>query len=157
MADSASGGFHVARDADRFGVWRGVGIGTLTFKVTTADSNGDMLVVEIAHHGKGGPARHVHHNQDEWFHVIEGEYIVEIGGKQFRLGPGDSAFSPRGVTHGWTFVGDGPGRIVFAVSPAGRLEAFFHEITKANAAAPQVPEFWPPYDMALMGPPLDLA
>jgi quercetin dioxygenase-like cupin family protein len=157
MADTASSGFHVARDADRFGEHRGVGIGTLAFKVTTADSNGAMLIVEIAHHAKGGPARHVHHNQDEWFHVVEGEYIIEIGGVQFRLGPGDSAFSPRGVAHGWTFVGDGPGRIVFAVSPAGNLEAFFYAITALDAPAPQDPAFWPPYDMALIGPPLDLA
>ena len=36
-------------------------------------------MVEIAHHAKGGPPRHLHRDQDEWFHVIEGEYIVEIG------------------------------------------------------------------------------
>ena len=28
---------------------------------------------------KGGPPRHLHHNEDEWFYVIEGEYITEIG------------------------------------------------------------------------------
>ncbi len=47
--------FKVARDGDRHAAHRDVGIGTLSFKVTTADSNGAFLVVEIAHHAKGGP------------------------------------------------------------------------------------------------------
>src|SRR5580704_3592799 len=67
--------FKVARDGDRHAVHRDIGIGTLSVKVTTADSNGAFLVAEIAHHAKGGPPRHLHRDQDEWFHVIEGEYI----------------------------------------------------------------------------------
>ena len=71
--------FQVARNSDRHALHRDVGIGALLFKVTTADSNGALLVVEIVHHAKGGPPRHLHRDQDEWFHVIEGEYLVEIG------------------------------------------------------------------------------
>jgi quercetin dioxygenase-like cupin family protein len=146
--------FRVAYSSDRHAEPRSVGIGTLTFKVTTADSNGSFLVVEIAHHAKGGPPRHLHQHQDEWFHVAEGEYIVEIGEERYRLGPGDSAFGPRGVPHCWTNVSDGPGRITFVLAPAGPAEAFFLEITKANAMAPTDPAFWRPFDMALVGPPL---
>jgi quercetin dioxygenase-like cupin family protein len=156
MADAARRGFRIARDEDRYGERRSVGIGTLAFKVTTEDSGGALLIVEIAHHAKGGPARHMHHNQDEWFHVIEGEYILEVCGERFRLGPGESAFSPRGVPHGWAYVGEGLGRIAFALAPAGRAEAFFRAITEADGPAPQDPAFWPPYEMALMGPPLDV-
>jgi hypothetical protein len=58
--------FQVARDGDRHAAHRKVGIGTLFFKVTTVDSNGAFLVVEIAHHAKGGPPRHPHRDQDEW-------------------------------------------------------------------------------------------
>jgi len=148
--------FRVACDGDRHAEQRSVGIGTLTFKVATADSNGAFLVVEIAHHAKGGPARHLHHHQDEWFHVTEGEYIVEIGEERYRLGPGDSAFGPRGVPHGWINVSEGPGRITFVVAPAGHLEAFFLEITRANAMAPMDPAFWPPFELALVGPPLEM-
>jgi quercetin dioxygenase-like cupin family protein len=156
VANAQRRGFRVARGADRFGEHFGVGIGTLSFKVAASDSGGALLVVEIVHHAKGGPARHVHHHQDEWFHVTEGEYVIEIGGQRHRLGPGDSAFGPRGVPHGWTYAGEGPGRITFVVAPAGNLEAFFREIAKANGPAPQDPAFWPPYDLALAGPPLDV-
>ncbi len=148
--------FEVGRDADRYGIHRGVGIGTLCFKVTTADSNGAFLVAEIAHHAKGGPPRHLHHDQDEWFHVIEGDYILEIGDTRYRLGPGDSAFGPRGVPHCWINVSEGPARITFVFTPAGRAEDFLMAISEANAMAPTDPEFWRPFQMALVGPPLTL-
>ena len=83
--------FPVRRDGDRHAVHRNIGIGTLYFKVTTADSNGAILVAEIAHHAKGGPPRHLHRDQDEWFHVLEGKYVVEIGDERYLLGPGDLA------------------------------------------------------------------
>jgi mannose-6-phosphate isomerase-like protein (cupin superfamily) len=153
---AARRGFRIASGEDRFDEHRGLGIGTLTFKVSTLDSGGALLVAEIAHHAAGGPARHIHHDQDEWFHVIEGEYVVDIGGELFRLTAGDSAFGPRGVPHGWARVGTEPGRMTFVAAPAGRLEEFFLEITKADAMAPQDPAFWPPYDLALAGPPLEL-
>ena len=45
---------------DRDGERRGLGIGTLAFKVKTADSQGALLVVELVHHTHGGPPRHLH-------------------------------------------------------------------------------------------------
>jgi hypothetical protein len=57
----------IRRDESRLGERLGVGIGMLAFKVTTADSHGTLLVVELAHHARGGPARHLHHGEDEWF------------------------------------------------------------------------------------------
>lgn len=146
--------FQVARNVDRLAAHRDVGIGSLFFKVTTADSNGALLVVEITHHAKGGPPRHLHRDQDEWFLVTEGQYIVEIGDERYVLGPGDSAFGPRGVPHCWVNVGEGPGRITFVFTPASRAEAFFLAITNANTMAPTDPAFWLPFGMALVGPPL---
>ena len=42
------------------------------------DSPG-VLVLENTFHQKGGPARHLHYEQDEWFYSLEGEFIVEVG------------------------------------------------------------------------------
>jgi hypothetical protein len=53
MADAAQRGFRVARGEDRFGAHFGLGFGALAFKVSTADSGGALLVVELAHHAKG--------------------------------------------------------------------------------------------------------
>jgi quercetin dioxygenase-like cupin family protein len=148
---------HVPRGHDRFGEHHNLGIGVLTFKVATADSAGALLVVELAHHTPGGPARHLHHAQDEWFYVAEGAYVIEVGTARHRLGPGDAVFGPRGVPHAWAYVGDAGGRIMFVVTPAGQLEPFFRALSVINAVAPEDPAFWPPYGMELVGPPLDLA
>jgi quercetin 2,3-dioxygenase len=112
------------------------------------------LVFEQVHHAKGGPARHLHYEQDEWFYVVEGEYIIEVGDQRFRMSAGDSAFAPRQVPHTWARVGNRPGRMLFVITPAGQLEAFLREISKANAMAPQDPAFWRVYGMELVGPPL---
>jgi hypothetical protein len=41
--------------------------------------------------------------------------------------------------------------------PAGDMEAFFKEVTKANAMPPQDPALWRAHGMELMGPPLAVA
>ena len=150
-------GFWVARDTDRHGEQRYPGDWRLAVKVSGPDSHGVLYVGEVVHKDHhGGPPRHLHHEQDEWFHVLEGDYIVAVGEEQFRLGPGDSAFGPRGVPHAWAFVGAGSGRMVFVITPAGQMDPFFRQLTSMGAAAPQDPAFWPPYGMELVGPPLDI-
>jgi hypothetical protein len=54
----------------------------------------------------------------------------------------------------WAHVGDGSGRILVVFTPAGRMEAFFREVTKADAMPPQDPALWREHGMQLLGPPL---
>jgi mannose-6-phosphate isomerase-like protein (cupin superfamily) len=146
--------FWVGRGDDRLGEHLGLGISDICFKVSTKDSQGALLVVEMTHHEKVGSGRHFHYEQDEWFYVVEGEYVFEVGQERFRLRPGDSFFGPQKVPHVWAFVGDQPGRILFIFTPAGQMEAFFRETGKANAMPPQDPAFYRAYGMELVGPPL---
>src|SRR5579871_939892 len=44
-------------------------------------------------------------------------------------------------------VGEGCGRILVAFFPAGKMEAFFREVTRANAMPPQDPGIWRAYGM----------
>ncbi len=138
---------------DRFGQFRGLGVSSIAFKVTPQDSAG-TLVLENTFHARGGPPRHVHHDQDEWFFAIESEFVVEAGAEKHRLRPGDAVFLPRGVPHVWAHVGEGRGRILVAFFPVGKMEAFFTEVTKANAMPPQDPEIWRAHGMTVTGPPL---
>lgn len=146
----------VAAGDDRFGVQRGLGISEIAFKVVPQDSSG-VLILENTFHAKGGPARHLHHEQDEWFYALEGQFIVEIGAERFTLQPGDSLFAPRQIAHVWAHVGDAQGRILITFLPAGMMEAFFREVTKANAMPPQDPALWRAHGMELVGPPLAIA
>jgi hypothetical protein len=68
--------------------------------------------------------------------------------------PGDSLLAPRQVPQVWAYVGDTIGRMLITFMPAGKMEAFFREVTKANAMPPQDPELWHVHGMELIGPPL---
>ncbi len=144
----------VAAGEDRFGEQRGLGISVITFKLCSHDSN-DLFILENTFHARGGPARHLHYDQDEWFYIAEGEFVMEVGEERFELHAGDSLFAPRQVPHVWAYVGDSPpGRILVMFTPAGQMEAFFREVTKANAMPMQDPALWRAYGMELLGPPL---
>jgi len=143
----------VAAGADQFGEVRSLGISTIAFKIVPQDSNG-LFIIENTFHAKGGPARHLHYEQDEWFYAVEGEFIVEVGSKQFSLIAGDSLLAPRNVPHVWAYVGEQVGRMLITFMPAGKMESFFREVTKANAMPPQDPTLWQAHGMALLGPPL---
>ncbi|MCX6371595.1 MAG: cupin domain-containing protein [Actinobacteria bacterium] len=137
---------------DRLGEHLGLGVSTIEFKVIALDCG--LLVLENTFHAKGGPPRHLHLEQDEWFYVLEGEFVIEVGEERHTLRPGGSILGPRRVPHVWAHVGDGRGRILVAFTPAGRMEAFFREVTKADAMPPQDPALWRENGMELVGPPL---
>jgi quercetin dioxygenase-like cupin family protein len=143
----------VAAGADLFGELRGLGVSTITFKVVPKDESG-LLIIENTFHTKGGPARHLHYEQDEWFYAVEGEFILDVGSERFKLNSGDSVWAPRNVPHVWAYVGDSLGRMLITFMPAGKMEAFFREVTKANAMPPQDPALWQAHGMELLGPPL---
>lgn len=145
----------VAAGADCFGEARGLGVSTIQFKVAGQGSDG-LFVLENTFHAKGGPARHLHFDQDEWFYVVAGEFLMEVGNERFALHPGDALLAPRNVPHVWAYVGDATGRILVTFMPAGKMEAFFREVTKANAMPPLDPELWRAHGMELLGPPLSV-
>jgi hypothetical protein len=43
--------------------------------------------MEHTHLTHGGPALHLHLDQEEWFYVLEGEVAFQIGDQRLRLGP----------------------------------------------------------------------
>lgn len=153
VQDGSPSALWVAAGEDRFGEHRGLGVSAVAFKVSGQDHS-DLFILENVFLQKGGPARHLHYEQDEWFYALEGEFVVEVGQERFRLKPGDSLFAPRKIPHVWAFVGDMRGRILIAFSPAGSMEAFFREVTKADAMPPQNPQLWRAHGMELLGPPL---
>lgn len=145
---------YVRAGADRDGVHKTLGISTIDFKVTSADTGGAMLVIENTNRAKGGPARHLHLSQDELFCVIEGTYVIVIGDQRYDLQPGDSIFAPRGVPHVWAFVGNGIGRMLITFTPPGAMEDFFRLVAKGNSMPVQDPALWRSHGMELLGPPL---
>jgi quercetin dioxygenase-like cupin family protein len=131
-----------------------LGLTAIDCKVAPQDTNGALYAIELAIREKGGPARHLHYAQEEWFYVVEGEFVIEVGLERMRLRPGDSVLAPRRVPHVWAHVDDGPGRMVITFTPAGKMEAFFREAAKSHGLPPEDPVWWRAFDMELLGPPL---
>jgi len=133
-----------------------MGITALRFKIAPEDSAGAFFLIEQTMHAPGGPPRHVHPAQEELFYALEGEFVVEVGSERFTLSPGDTLWAPRQVPHSWAFLGPGIGRLLVGFSPAGDMERFFREVTKANSMPSQDPELWRAHGMEVVGPPLQL-
>ena len=74
---------------------------------------------------------HVHTNEDELFYALEGEHVIQVGDEEHRIGPGETAFGPRGVPHAQRRVVPAAGRILIAVTPGG-FEGFFRELADAD-------------------------
>jgi len=125
-------GFSVGAGKDRFGEQiklGGPGGEPNDCKVSGKDTDGAMAVFEFI--GSGWP-RHLHHDQDEWIYVIEGELEFQVGksNKRFRLGAGESVFLPRKIAHVWGCVSGKRGKIINVYQPAGKMENFFRELGK---------------------------
>ncbi len=95
----------VAAGEDRLAEHHGLGISVIDFKAIPSDSDG-FFIVENRFRQKGGPPRHLHHDQDEWFYALEGKFVLEVGEQRIELDPGDSLLAPRKVPHVWAFVGE---------------------------------------------------
>ncbi len=144
----------VTAGQDVDGVRRGLGISVVAFKATPR-TGVDLLVVENTFHAPGGPPRHLHRDQEEIFYALEGEFLIEIGDERRTLRPGDLVVAPRRVPHVWACIRES-GRILITFTPAGQMEAFFREVTGADAMPGQDPDVWRRHGMEILGPPLAL-
>src|SRR5207237_1272509 len=70
---------------------------------TTIKSAGDgaMVTEQTAPRGSGSPL-HVHHNEDEWFYVLEGELTIWVEGETHVAPAGSFFLGPRDIPH--TFI-----------------------------------------------------
>jgi DNA-binding transcriptional MerR regulator/quercetin dioxygenase-like cupin family protein len=124
-------GFSVAAGKDRFNEQiklGGPGGEPNDCKVSGKDTDGAMCVFEFT--GASGGPPHLHHDQDEWIYVVEGEFEFHVGNKRFHLSAGESVFMPRKVAHMWGCVSGKPGKIINVYQPAGKMEEFFRELGK---------------------------
>ena len=82
---------------------------------------------------------HVHANEDEFFHIIDGEHEFRCGDQEFRVGPGAFVHLPRGVPHGHRRLVPGEGRLLVITTPGG-FDGFFRILMAADQAGELGPE-----------------
>lgn len=123
-------GFKVDAGKDRFGNTITPFAGDSFFtKVSTKDTDGDLYVFESTRLEEGGPALHLHYDQDEMWYVLEGEFLIKVGDKTYEAKAGDTVFGPRMVPHSMAKVGKAPGKLLIIFQPAGKMEECFSKLS----------------------------
>jgi quercetin dioxygenase-like cupin family protein len=157
--DKPKKGFKVNAGSDRSGEELNIMGGKFNCMIASKDTSGELLVYNTVRYEKGGPALHFHHSQDEWFYVLNGEFIAQVGEDKFSLKAGDSAFAPRKIPHAFAKVSEGEAQMLVLFQPAGSMEDFFKQMSKMGTNIPKdqettLKELWRVHGMEIVGPPL---
>lgn len=152
----------VATESDGQAFWS---VGALMIvKVSGDQTDGAFALVDhTAPPGWESPY-HVHHAEDELFHVLSGDIEClygEDGEERLRAGPNDTLTLPRDVPHGFRVVGDEPCRMLIHVAPAG-FEQFVEAAGRPAESLTVPPQEAPDvaaltavaarYDLDILGP-----
>ena len=95
--------------------------GLATIKADAASTDGRVFVTEqYAPRGAGSPL-HIHHREDEWFYVLDGELTFWVGGEVVTASAGAFVYGPRDVAH--TFVvSSETARFLLVTEPGGFVD-----------------------------------
>jgi mannose-6-phosphate isomerase-like protein (cupin superfamily) len=129
--------------------------------------DGISVLERLAPHGESPPL-HVHQNEDETFHVLEGELRVRAGDTEVRIGTGETLLAPKGVPHTYR-VESRDGARWLLITRRGDFERFMRSQSRPadrpelpTPQGPPTPEQADAFAAAardngieLVGPPLD--
>jgi mannose-6-phosphate isomerase-like protein (cupin superfamily) len=134
-ATRTAGGFTVASGKSRKGeplLLRA--IDPITVKLSAQDTGGALVIFETTTSPGDGPGLHKHVSQDEWWYVLDGEFVFQVGTEKFRAARGASVFGPRQIPHSFLSIGTIPGKMLISFQPAGQIEEMFEEYAKLTTA-----------------------
>lgn len=151
-------GFKVDAGKDRFDKSMSLFEGdTFDCKVSPRDTNGDIYVFESRRTKEGGPSHHYHFDQDEWWYVLQGEFLIKIGDATYKAKAGDSVFGPRMVPHSFAKIGEEEGKLLMFFQPAGKMEEFFRKVSEGvgkNMSEEEQDKFREEHGFKKVGPPI---
>jgi len=139
---------------DRLSEHHSLGFSTISFKVLPRETAGGLFLIEHTGLRKGGgPPLHVHYAQEEYFYVMEGTLLFQIGDRRVQLHAGDSVLGPRRIPHTFSCISDQPAHMLIAFTPAGQMEEFFRAAEEPGVSL-QDPALFASHGMKMLGPPL---
>ena len=163
MTETITSPYHVAAGEGIDDVWWKAG--RVTVKAGDAETGGAFAQIETDDPRGSGPPRHLHHNEDETFYILEGQVTALVGEERIDLAAGDYLFAPRGIAHSYV-VRSERARMLVTLSPAGVAELFVSLGVPVTDAEPPTDAVMPPMDevarlfgdhgVEILGPPLSL-
>jgi quercetin dioxygenase-like cupin family protein len=136
-------------------------------RVSTVESQDGVSVLEHCAPFADSPPLHVHHTEDEYFIVLDGELRFRIGDGERRHGPGDVILAPRDTPHTYRCESPSGGRWI-TITARGDFERFVRAMGRPAERATLPDPAGPPtpaqiealesvalaYGIELVGPPL---
>lgn len=89
---------------------------------------------EWAHGPTAGPPLHVHHGDDEAWHVLEGTLSFRFADRTVEAGVGATIFAPAGVAH--TYGNPGPGDVQYLIISTPRVFALIAALHTLSDPSP---------------------
>jgi quercetin 2,3-dioxygenase len=141
-------------------------------KLSAKDTNGALSILGGDHdnpgraaaaaNGKFGVPLHIHDDQDEFWYIVDGEYLFQIGDRKFRAKAADALFGPRRVPHSIRQLSE-HGSLLSVLQPAGTIEDFFHELAQLRGgrvgrmpSPERLAELFRSHGMEIVGPVVEL-
>jgi quercetin dioxygenase-like cupin family protein len=123
----------------------------IVFRQTSADTNGELVVIDLSLPPGGHvPGVHVHPNQEERFEVTSGQMKFRYGLKTIVAGPGETVVVPAGKIHSFAQHGDEPARCRVEIRPALKMEQLFETTVRLAQEGRTTKKGMPkPLDLAL--------
>ena len=126
----------------------------MSVKATGDVTNGSFSLLEADEPPDFGPPLHLHHDADEAFFVVSGEYIIFVEGRDFTCPAGSFIYIPKGIVHGFR-VGSVASRKLILYTPAAMI-GYFDDLAAAlkGGAADEraVSDIARKYSMEVVGP-----
>lgn len=140
----------------------------VSFPVSHDEGDDGISAMESLAPRGDSPPYHVHHSEDELFHVLEGELVLSIDDGLRTVKAGQTGLARKGVPHTYCVVSDTARWLV--VTTNGDFERFVRAASRPAEAPALPPTSGPPtpeqqaafaelaaaYEIDLVGPPLAL-
>jgi len=117
--------------------------GLAQIHVSGEETEGRYAVLEILSPEGDMPPLHVHHEEDEVFHVLDGRVTLFLPGREVPLEAGESFRAPQGIPHTYRVESQTARWLVFC-APA-RFDAFVRAVSEP-AAREELPPRGRPVD-----------
>ena len=139
----------------------------VTFRVSESDGADAVSVLERTVPHGDSPPLHIHHTEDEIFHILEGDFRLVVDGRERFAGPGEVLLAPKGIPHSYRAESPEGGRFV-TVTVHGDFERFVRAVGRpaehaglpepagppAPEAVQQLAEVAGRFGIEFVGPPL---
>lgn len=107
-------------------------------RVAAEDGSDGIAVLDFHSPGGDAPPLHLHRNEDEIFHLLEGEFRFSIDGEESVHRAGEFLVAPKGVPHTYRIESPDGGRFL-TITGRGDFEAFVQDFGRpaGDGATPE--------------------